>query len=412
MSLFLIKLSWKNIWRNKRRTLITVNAIALGVAWLIWAHNFFDSFHDQMITNAIQYNSGHLAVSSPGFQDHRESQLFLRDAGEAAKWFKNSDAVKVFTPRVHLQGMLSSPYGSASIWYAGVNPETEAHTTEFASKIVEGTYLAEDNKTKSIVLGMKLAKRLNVKLGSKVVALTQGVDGSIGNELFRVTGIFETHSNADKALAFVKINDARALASLPPRAVHQISVVLTDDSLVDKFQKEFYEIFDAKKVSLLTWKDLDKPLMATVELQKSANGILMFIILFIAALGIANAILMSILERTREFGVMMAIGTSKPEMVKMVLTETILLSGVGLFVGNVIGIAVTLYFGSRGFDLNWLTDQTVTVNGFITTMTYPIVQISNSISITAAVLGLAVLAAFAPIQHIAKLNAIKALNHR
>ena len=115
----------------------------------------------------------------------------------------------------------------------------------------------------------------------------------------------------------------------------------------------------------MTWKDLQRPLMAMIALNKSANRLLMCIILFVAAMGIVNSILMSILERTREFGVMMAIGTYKTEVVKMVVLETFFLTCVGVIVGNLLGILVTLYFHNYGFDLKWLTSDRIVVQGTV-----------------------------------------------
>lgn len=413
MSLFLLKLSWKNIWRNKRRTLLTVNAIALGVTFLIWGQNYYDSFHEQLIQNVIQYHSGHLSVSLPHYEDERETSLYLKNPSEIYSWLDQQPEVKAFSPRIHLQGMLSSAHGSVSLWFSGVDPAKEKFTTEFANSIKEGTYLDTKRPGKPIVIGSHVAERLKLKLGSKVVALTQGIDGSIGNELFYVRGIFETHSDLDKSIAFILLADARILLSLPPEAIHQVSILLRQDRYLNTTRDRFEGIFDPAKVQIATWMTLQSRLMGIIELEKSANQVLMFIILFIAAMGIANAILMSILERTREFGVMMAIGTSKMDMVKMVFTETLLLSLVGVLVGNVFGIAVTLYFNQKGFDLRWLTNQDIFVAGaMINTISYPTVQWFNNLSVTLVILSLSMLAAFIPVQHITKLNTISALNSR
>jgi ABC-type antimicrobial peptide transport system permease subunit len=171
-------------------------------------------------------------------------------------------------------------------------------------------------------------------------------------------------------------------------------VVLKEESHLPLIYDRLVKNFPKPQAETLTWKDVQRPLMALIALNKSANRLLMGIILFISALGIANSILMSILERTREFGVMLAMGTSKKEVIKMVITETVLLSLVGVFLGNILGIAVTEYFHSNGFDLKWLTSQPIMVQGTI---------------VQTVIVFLSFVVSFLPVRHVANLNVVKAL---
>jgi ABC-type lipoprotein release transport system permease subunit len=409
MSPYFIRLCWKNIWRNKRRTVITVNAIGVGVMFLVGIYNFYGSFHEQVIHNVIRYHSGHLLVSAPGYHVDNSPSLFLRNLSSVEKALASDPAVKAFSPRVLVQGLISSPQGSANILFSGIDPQKERRVTRFASNIIRGQYLG--NQPKTIVIGKALAQSLKLKVGSKVVALTQGVDGSIGNELFHVVGIFETQSDVDKSLAFIRLEDARGLLSLPKQnSAHQVAIVLKEESTLAAVQAHLKLLFPKRQAEVLSWMEMQRPLMAMIELNRSVNRLLMMTILFIAALGIANAILMSILERTREFGVMMAIGTTKREVKKMVVVETLLLSVVGVTLGNVLGIALTLYFNRVGFNLAWLTSQKIVVEGtIIQTISYPTVQWGNSVTITSVILVLSLIVSFIPVRHISNLSTVKAL---
>ena len=150
--------------------------------------------------------------------------------------------------------------------------------------------------------------------------------------------------------------------------------------------------------------------MAMIELNKSANRFLMIVILLVAGMGVANSILMSIMERTREFGVMSAIGTTKSEIIQMIVTETFLLAGVGVFLGNAIGILITLYFGLNGFDLRWLTQQPIVVQGtIIQTISYPTVSWQNSLYISLSILFISLVVSIVPVRHILRLKAVEAL---
>lgn len=412
MDLYFLKLSWKNIWRNRRRTLLTVNAIGFGVMALVALYNYYDGFHDQVIQNVIRYQSGHLLVTAPDYHKRMSTQLFMKETSPVDSWLKSQEEVKAFSHRVLVQGLVSTAQGSANILFAGIEPDSEKGVTRFSENVIQGSYFQEGSQ-KQILLGSELANLLQAELGTKVVALTQGVDGSIGNELFFVSGIFETHSDFDKNIAFVRIEDARQLLSLGDQASHQLAIVLKSEESLQGLQDRFTNDIGAGLASsfqILNWKEVQKPLMAMIELNQSANRLLMFIIVFVAALGIGNSILMSILERTREFGVMLAIGTTKKEVVLMVVMETFLLSLVGIALGNILGVFVTEFFHYYGFDLAWLSSQKLVVQGtIIQTVSYPEFRWNNSLLISVIVLILSLVVSFIPIKHVTRLNPVKAL---
>lgn len=410
MNRYFIKLSWKNIWRNRRRTLLTINAIGFGVMALVALYNYYDGFHNQVIQNVIRYQSGHLLVTAPDYHKRMATQIVMNDPSDVDSWLKTQEEVKAFSHRVMVHGLISTAQGSANILFAGVEPEREKNVTRFSENLIQGNYF-EEGIEKPIVLGSELASLLQATLGTKVVALTQGVDGSIGNELFYVSGIFETHSDFDKTMAFVRIEDARTLLSLGNQASHQLAIVLKNEEAMQSVQTGFSGRFgSSSNFQILNWKEVQKPLMAMIELNQSANRLLMFIIIFVAALGIANSILMSILERTREFGVMLAIGTTKKEVVKMVVMETLLLSLVGVALGNLLGFLVTEFFHHYGFDLAWLSSQKLVVQGtIIQTISYPEIRWNNSLLVSVIVLVLSLIVSFIPIKHVSRLNPVNAL---
>lgn len=388
-----------------------MNAIGFAVMALVALYNYYDGFHEQVIRNVIRYKSGHLVVASPGFENRYAANKFIANPKPIEKWLGHRDEVRAFSHRVVGQGLISTAAGSANVALVGVDPAKERKVTRFVSNIVSGNFLRSAQKP--IVLGKELAKTLKAKVGTKVVVLTQGIDGSIGNELFYVDGIFETQSDFDKAMAFLPISDARALLSLPPKAVHETAIVLKSGTSVIQTQKEFLIDFGTpskSRMEMLNWMQVQKPLMAMIELNKGANRLLMFIILFVAALGVANSILMSILERTREFGVMLAIGTSKGDVIRMVVVETLLLSSIGVLLGNVFGALLTLYFNQHGFDLAWLTSQKLVVEGtIIQTVSYPTVQWQNSAFVSLTILILSFIVSIIPIRHVSNLSPVRAL---
>ncbi|MFM8313138.1 MAG: ABC transporter permease, partial [Deltaproteobacteria bacterium] len=269
----------------------------------------------------------------------------------------------------------------------------------------------DETQEKTIVLGSKAATNLNAEVGSKVVLLTQGVDGSVGNELFRVAGIFDTSSDADKTLGFIRLEDGRSLISLGPQTSHQIAVVLKNEENIEAFRGEFEREFRTEAaIQMLSWKELQRPVVAMIELDRAVNRMLMILILGVAALGIANSILMSIMERTREFGVMLAMGTGRWDVIKMVVVETLLLTSVGVFLGNVFGMVVTVFFNQIGFDLKWLTSKDFVIQGaLVETVSYPTIRFYNSLVVTLVIVILSLLVSYFPAKQAGKLTPMKAL---
>lgn len=410
MNGYFLKLAWKNVWRNRRRTLITANAMGVGVMALVALYNYYDAFHEQVIRNVIRYQSGHLTISAP--QQTGIPTRLINDSNPYEKWLSKRRDVKAVSKRLVLQGLISSPKGSVNAIITGIEPFREKRITRFHTNMIKGEFFPDGKtyKGKPIVLGKKLAKILKVELGSKVVLLTQGVDGSIGNELFEVAGIFLTHSDFDEHGAFILKKDAHGLLSAPSNATHQIAVVLYAESQIPYVKHAFTKKFGGKAVRILSWMEIQRPLMSMIDLNKAVNRMLMIIILFVAGLGIVNSVLMSVLERTREFGVMLAVGTTRNEINRMVICETVMLSLIGVFLGNLAGLIVTVYFGKHGFDLKWLTDSTIAVQGtIIDTVTFPSVQWQNSAMVTAFIILLSLVVSFLPVRHLSRLEPVKAL---
>lgn len=410
MSNYFFKLCWKNIWRNKRRTLITVNAIGLGVMALVFLRNYYDTFHEQVIHNVIRYHSGHLAVSAKDFEKNNSTQLYVKAGEPVVEWTKAQPLIAASSERVIFSGMLSSARGSTNLMIMGVDPTAESKVTAFAEKIIKGTFFS-DLKDHSIVIGSKVAENLSADIGSKIVVLTQGVDGSIGNELFWVSGIFETQSEADKSLGFIRLSEGRAILSLDDKSFHQLAIVLKDEESLLDVKTSFEEKFQNQTgFQMFSWKELQRPVVAMIELDRAVNRLLMILILCVAALGIANSILMSIMERTREFGVMLAIGTERKEVIKMVVVETLLLTIVGVVLGNVFGWTVTGFFNQIGFDLRWLTAKDFVIQGAVVqTVSYPTIRFYNSLVVTSVILVLALLVSYFPARQAGGLTPMKAL---
>jgi len=406
MNHYLFLLCWKNLWRNGRRTFLTVGAIGFGMMVMVWLYNYYEAFHNQLVENAIRFHSGHLLIVGKNYDPDRPPTQTIADSPALRRWLSAQKQIKAYSPQVVLQALVSSPRGSANILVKGVDPVLERKTSRFALQTKEGNFLA--GKKRSIVIGKKLQTTLKVNLGDKVVVLTQGVDGSIGNELFTISGIFETRSEWDKALAFVTLPSARGLLSLAAGTLHQVPLVLNDEADTLPMQVKLKK--DLPQLYSLTWAEVQRSLVALIELDRAANRVYMAILLFLVAIGIVNSILMSVLERKREFGVMLAVGTTKSEVMHLVATETFLMAVVGVALGNTMALLFTLYFQHYGFDLHWLTDRNIVVNGAVLqTVSYPSMQWAHCFLVSGVILAASVLISLLPARQIARLHPVSAL---
>lgn len=405
--MYFLKLCWKNVWRNRRRTLLTVNAIGVGVMALVAIHNYYDSFHQQIIDNVIRYQSGHLMIATKGYHQSRSASHAISDSSPLISQLDQNPQVTSSARRTFAPGLLSSPYGAANVVFVGIEPDREKQVTRYFANIKEGHYF-ENAPENAIVLGRPLADLLKARIGSKVVALTQGVEGSIGNELFSVCGIYETGADADKSTTFIRLVKARELLSLTGDATHQIALILKPETNVENLKQDIEN--HNPDLEALSWRDVQKHVVAIIDLDGAVNRLLLLIILLVAALGITNTILMSIMERSREFGIMMAIGTRTRELVGMVIGETAILCAIGVVIGNILGTGVTLFFGHTGFDLKWLTSQDFAIDGTVVqTICFPTLSWHNSLTVSLAVMSLSIVVALFPIRFISRLQTVAAL---
>ena len=184
-----IRLAWRNLWRNKRRTLITISSICFGLVLALVFIGLGDGTYGTMIESAARLGSGHITLENPGYRMSLSTRLTLHSINEVVKRFKGLREIEGWAPRILGQAMLSTSYGSVGAAFIGIDPEREKGTTLFIEKIIEGTYL-EDSEGRGALIGSKMAERLKVSIGSKMVITANNLQGEIAGEILKVVGIF------------------------------------------------------------------------------------------------------------------------------------------------------------------------------------------------------------------------------
>jgi ABC-type lipoprotein release transport system permease subunit len=367
--LLLMKIGWRNLWRNPRGTILTALALGLGLTLLLTSLGLLDGSHEQMVRNGVRFGTGHVVIQAQGYQDTGSLELLL-PAGvvSTTDGFLHSEAlnhvVRGVSPRLLASGLLSSAANADGVRIMGVIPQAERTVSLIPQRIVEGNYF-HDDQASGVVIGADLARKLAVKIGGKVVLMTQAVPpsdteatdeagGEMQSTLIRVSGIFRTGIQAiDAHVIQLPLPEAQALLGVPDR-VTQIAVLLDREGDSLMVARSLRKQLMGVPVEILPWRE-SMPTMARMFLLDEAfNYVMNGVVLAMVGLGILNTILMRVLERRYEFGLCSALGLRPVQLAVMIIGESLALTAISLVLGLVLGLSVQHYFATAGLDLRWV----------------------------------------------------------
>ncbi|HVN78905.1 MAG TPA: ABC transporter permease [Terriglobia bacterium] len=404
-----LSMAWRNVWRNRRRSLLTIAAIALGVAFNVFMRGIGDGFHEQMVDNSVRSNIGHLQIHRTGYQDAPGLNKTIPEPNRVVQAVRDLPGLRGYSTRVIGDGLASTAENSAGVAIVGVDPLRERTVTTLHRAIVQGEYL-DSGFGHQIVIGERLATNLKASLGDKVVLLVQAADGSMGADLFRVAGIFRSGSpELDRGMVFLLLADAQSLFALQER-ITEIVLLLDSSGGVLVTQKTLKSTLAGLLVEVLTWYEVEPFLRQFIEVDDAFFYIIVVIFFVVISIGILNTIMMSIFERVREFGVMMALGTKPRQILKLVMQEAVLLGVTGILIGSGLGASLTSYFAREGIDLSsWA--QGAAALGITSTIVYTKLTTTNLIYSNLFVLAVVFLVSVYPAAHAARLYPVKAIRH-
>ncbi len=343
------KMAWRNIQRNIRRTLITLGAISFGLTAIILFFGFIHGFHVQWIESALKLQSGHVIINAEGYFDDPKISNYIEEPGPAIERLSREPGVTVFAPRVEVYGLVSTAENSVGVLIRGIDLERERDITSIKKRVYEGSFLGASG---GILLGHRLAKKLNAEIGDKIVLMIQAADGSIGADLFRLAGTFRMGSvDLDSSLALISIKDAQELAVIAD-GITEIAVLVEDPRNVTPIVERLDKDLALMGYEVKSWEEVLGAIKELIELDYIFMYFLLAIVLVVVSLGILNTMLMSIIERTREFGIMMALGTKPLQVVKLVLLESLVIAVIGTTAGAVFGITLNEVLSFTGVDMS------------------------------------------------------------
>ena len=350
MNLFsLIKIAWRNIWRNKLRSLVVIISIIFGLLGGIIMIAMSYGLNEERMNNAVDTYLSHIQIHNNSFSEDYNIKHTIDNLNLIEEVLNNDERVISYTKRIVLNGMLSNSNGSYGIQVKGVDPDTEIKVTNTYDKIIDGEYF-KSKRDNTILVGKKLADRLNLKLKSKVVITFQDENYELTSLLFRVEGIFRSgNSRYDETNVFVK--NISIIKNLPRfSGYHEIPILLNDINLRGEVKKDLIPISTNNIVE--GWDDISKELAYANEMLAAVLYIFMMIILSGLSFGVINTMLMAILERKKEIGMLMSIGMDRYKIFLMISMETIFLSMIALPFGLILSYVIVEYYSVVGIDLS------------------------------------------------------------
>jgi putative ABC transport system permease protein len=345
----LVSLAWKNIWRNKKRSIIVIVSIMFGLWGGLFSGAVFMGMSESMIESAVNRDLGHIQIHKMNYARDKLIKNYIPYSNQILAELNQSIEVKAVSPRTLIYGMAASPASSFGVKIIGIDPQRAKEVTSIYEKIIDGDYFESDRKNQ-LIIGQKLAKRLNLKIRSKVVLSFEGLQEDIKYLACRVSGIYKTESaQFDETNVYLRQSDMlRALESEP--IYHEIAIRLKSTDHISAFDAQLKSEYSSLQVQ--TWKELAPDLDFVAVMMQNFTYLFVAIILFALLFGITNTMLMSVMDRIHELGMLIAIGMKKIKVFTMILFETIFLSLTGGILGIAIGALSITYFKMNGFDLS------------------------------------------------------------
>ncbi len=345
----LIKIASRNIWRSQKRSLIIIIAVSFGLWAGIFMTAFYNGVIEQRINTAISSELSHMQLHHPEFRKDHEIKYFLPEGRKTLQKITRDSLIKKASGRVIIQGMIASAAGSSGITINGIMPEEENLLTHLSRKMIKGSYFSS-NKNNEIILSERVRKKLKLDLNKKAILTFQDVDGNLASAAFRIKAVYKTvNAPYDDSNVFVKITDVDSLGGIPNQ-INEIGVLLKSSNTLEEVQHKLKQKFPETEIQ--NWKEIAPELGYTVSVGDKMMFIFMGIIMLALGFGIVNTMMMAVLERTREIGMLMALGMNKFKIFMMIVLETFFLILAGCPIGIVLALVTVGITQRTGIDFS------------------------------------------------------------
>ena len=358
--MILIHMAWRNIWRNKLRSMIIMISIIIGLFAGLSVLSLYKGMMNNRIRTVIDNEIGHLQIHAKGFLQEKEVSMILPDQNKIKKRLYTDNTIKYFTARTLTSGMLSAASGTSGVMINGIDPNTEYPVSGIDKKIINGQVFTQ--KRNEILIGKKLADKLKLKKGIKIVLTFTDSSNALISSAFRVAGIYQTvNAPLDERNVYIEKNELNTLLGIGDNA-HEIAIILKQDDQTDVTLNHLKDYLNS--IHVADWKELSPETNLLVKTVDEYSYIIIIIIMLALAFGITNTMLMAVLERRREIGMMMALGMSTISINLLIILETILLTLTGTPIGLLIAWIAIHYFSRTGIDFSNMGKDLMSSFGF------------------------------------------------
>ena len=392
------RLAYRNIFRNTRRTLLTIALISCGLAALLLADSFVRGSLKTFISISTETFLGEAQIHQQGFRDSQDIDIFIPQPKKLYQQLQNYSEIKAYSPRTLAGAMISSSENVSGGMIIGIDGEKESQISKLKKSTIKGNYLSGEKG--EILLGSLLADLLEVDLGDRiVVTLSQANGGELSQELFRVSGIFSFNDrNMDNTIAFINLEQSQQLLNI--NGVHQVALIFETAEAIDNKNLPIWQDLNTHNLETLDWLELTPQLAGILGMVNYTTLIIALIMYILVALGLINTMLMSIFERRNEFGILLAIGTRPRQLFWQIMCEGFFIGAISMVVGLFIGGSISLWASINGLRYDDLEMMGATINEPI----YAMIDYLSFIELSISILLITLLACLYPALHAARLQ--------
>jgi putative ABC transport system permease protein len=407
----LFAIAWRNVVRNKRRSLITVLSVAIGLFALLFIWGFNDGSHNNMMANFRALMTGSFQVHQADFFDHPKLETNIADQTVLLAALESA-GIDAWTTRLSSFALSAGEETSTGMLLLGLDPVREPLVTTLNQKVSVGRFL-EPGDEYTAVIGAKGADKLGLGLGDDIILLTQDRRGTLTADKFEIVGLIKSGDPIiDQALVMVPLESAQELLVMEGRITDLVAQV--PESELHEIAAELRLVLEPEDLALLEWEEINPIIRQMVNLDNGFMYIFIGIVVLIVISGVINTVLVSMLQRTREFGVLMAMGTSTGAIGAVVLIEAIFLGILGTAVGTAGGLALVWWFGRTGIDLSAMMDpELVEIMGefYLDTTIFAEIDTNHLLITVVGLLAATIVSAFYPAWRAMKLEPVEAIRH-
>jgi ABC-type lipoprotein release transport system permease subunit len=400
-----LTLAWRNIWRNKRRSLISISSVLLAVVLALLTRSFQYGFYDRSIDNVVSFYTGYIQIHARGFWDNQSLEESFGNPDSLAAAVRAIPHVTEVTPRLSTYALVATDSVTDVGMVVGIEPESENRVTGLGRRVVTGRYLQADDA--GIMLARGLAEHLRVQIGDTIVILGQGYHGATAAGTYSVSGIVSFPTpEMDNSLAYLTLGEARRLTMAEDRAT-AIVVMIDGQRDLPAVMRDLKRSF-GQRYEIMTWENMMPELVQAIETDNAGGLIMVFIIYMVIGFGILGTILMMTLERTHEFGMLMAVGMKRSYLAMVSVIESVMLSLAGVAGGVILGIPIMYYFHANPIRMTGAAAEATLRYGFepiMPTSLDPMIVCWQALTI----LVIALLADLYPLSLIFRLDAVTAM---